>query len=764
MRKQMDTVLGKEFGKIKRSDLYVWIIIGILALYLGYVISNCFINGEFSIYRLENVDALFVHPIQLRPNGQTPICMMAAGVIWLMAFVMWYDRVSKKYMDGQEYGTARWGNIREFNEALTTNCKRGKIENKGNRILSKNLRVAYDTRITERNNNMVVIGGSGAGKTAFLLAPNLLNLYGSNVYTDPKGSLIKDYGNYLEANGVTVQVLNLNDMEQSMRYNPFVFIRDQTDLDMMATNIFMNTAPENAGNSSDPFWDDAAIMLLKALMFYIWLECPRIEVEEHVISYKDGPLDIDTGLYKQIPDETEKIYLRLGQDFSTLLKLADECEVSGDDSPSAMDRRMEELEKENPKGSQHPAVIWYRRCMKGAPDTKRSILAVLYARISRFDNPKLLRILSGNDLELDKMGTEKRIALFIVVPETDDTYNFLPGILYTQMFQQHFDAAKRTEDNRLPIPVGYWFDEFVNIPMPRNFEKIQATVRSYNMYMVIFLQSKSQLETKYKDNAWQGVIGNCDTMVYLGGNEETSFEYVAKMLGKFTIDKRSSGETRGSNASSSLNYDRLGRQFEPDEIRMLPNSKEIVLYRSYYPLIDDKLKCWEMQEYADAMKYGKYETVLQNEEMDTAGLFEGCKGKIPEINTVQVDMLDFLKADLYSAGWDTLAPEKIAGEMQNKEFQDAAEKAIESAKREERKLKELEDQAARREANIEAYEKAEGLVSYILSEHVTELQKKYYRMGVEKGFAQLDIMKIINPRFSDMEMRNAFDLILLLYR
>lgn len=767
MKKEEDTILGREFGKIHRYDIWLWILIAILFLYVGYCVSNLFVNNEFSMYRLENIDHLFLHPLQLRPNKQTPICLVGMGILWLMCFAFWYDRATKKYLDGQEYGTSRWGNIRQFNSEMTANCKNGKTENEGNRILSQSIRVAYDTNLTARNNNMVIIGGSGAGKTAFMLTPNLLNLYGSNVYTDPKGSLVKDYGNYLEAHGVEVQLLNLNDMDQSMRYNPFIFIRDQIDLDIMATNIFTNTAPENTGNvmGADPFWEDSAIMLLKAIMFYIWLECPRMEKKTKIISYREIPANVETGQYRKIPDETETYYERLDKDFSTLLKLTDECEVSDDNELSAMDRRILELERENPRGAAHPAVVWYRRCMKGAADTKRSILSVLYSRISRFDNPKLLRILSGNDLELKKMGTEKKIALFIVIPETDDTYNFVPGILYTQLFQQLFDAAKATEGNKLPIPVGFWLDEFANIPMPRNFDKIVATVRSYNMYTCIFLQSLSQIKTKHKNEEWEGIVGNCDTFIYLGGNEASTFDYVARQIGSFTIDKRTSGETLGSQGSSSRSYDRMERQYKADEVRMLPNSKEIVLYRSTYPLIDKKIKCWTMPEYNEAKKLGEYRTPEIKEKINLKDFFQ-CKGDVPEINIQQVDALTFLKTDLFSQENQIKELEfnTILQEIQDKEFQEKVKLAELEARKEEEIKKKAMEQEEQHQKNRKAYEESKGdLVNYMLSGYLSELQIRYYKKCLESGFAKEEIYKIINPSFDEDRMEKVFHMVFSLY-
>lgn len=710
--------------------------------YVGICLSNTFVEGEISLERLGEIGEIALHPGQLCINDKILPCIGGSLLVWIMAFITWYATATMRLMHGKEYGTGRWGDINEFNSKNTQKCKKGKLANDGNRILSKYIRVAYDTTVTQRNNNQVIIGGSGSGKSAFILTPNLLNLHGSNVFTDPKGVLIKDYGNYLMKHNVDVQALNLCDMDQSMRYNPFDFIRDAMDVEKLANNIFTNTAPENYQGGPDPFWDNSATTLLEALMYYIWMECPRMDKEERVLSTK---MVTDTyGREMEVPDETEFVLVRLGRDFTSLLKLADECDVfekEGELSP--MDIRMKMLEKETPEGKYHPALVRYQRCWKGAADTKRSILSNLYSRISRFDNPKLLRILSGNDLQLKEMGTEKKIALFIIIPETDTTYNFLPGILYTQLFQQLFDAAKKAEKNTLPIPVGFWADEFANIPMPFGFENILATARSYNVYISIFLQSMAQLKSKYKDDKWEGIVGNADTMIYLGGNEASTFKYISEQLGKWTIDKRSTGESKGQHGSSSQNYDVLGRELmTPDEVRMLPNDQEIVLYRSEYPMLDDKLKCWTMPEYKEAKGYGKFEIEQKEEQMNPEDFFE-CKGEQIQVERYAVDLLKFLQTDFWVEERESarnVSEEEILCEMSTSEFSE--------------EIRELEEKNL--QERIQIYEKAGELFAYILTPGaITEEQKEVFQLCMAEKVPYDTIYHILNPKLNQAQMETA---------
>lgn len=748
---------------IKKSDICFWILMAVCAVYAGFCFSNTFTGGELSLDKLGEIDRLLMDPLSLEVNEKTPPCIGVFLVFWLMCFGTWYVNAIKRLMPGKEYGTAQWGNIEKFNRANTANCRKY-IDDSGNRILSKHIRVSYDTKITQKNNNQVIIGGSGAGKTAFILAPNLLNIYGSNVYTDPKGSLLKDYGSYLVHHGIDVQVLNLCDMDQSMRYNPFQFIRESTDVEKLANNIFTSTAPENYQGGQDPFWDNSATTLLESLMYYIWLECPRIDREERVVSTRT---QVDPyGQEYEIPDEKETVYVRLERDFTSLLKLADECNVPvKDDEMSKMDIRMQKLVNESPDGDHHPAVVRYQRCWKGAADTKRSILATLYSRISRFDNPKLLRILSGNDLQLKEMGTEKQISLFIIIPETDTTYNFLPGILYTQLFQQLFDAARASKDNRLPIPVGLWADEFANIPMPSNFENILATARSYNVYISIFLQSLAQLKSKYKDDKWEGIMGNADTLIYLGGNEQSTFKYISEQLGKWTIDKRSTGETLGSHGSSSRNYDVLGRELmSPDEVRMLPNDKEIVLYRSSYPMLDNKLKCWEMEKYQEAKQYGIYEMPEKEEELQLTDLLE-CKGEHIEQRTFTVDLLDFLRADFFEENGTArnVPEEEVLRELSKPDTRKQIKKQEEGeALQEERENK---TRGMDMEKRLNLYNEAKGLFDYlIIPGAVTPDQQAIYHKAQKEKLPDDMIYQLINPRFTKEEMESALKMAVLLFK
>ena len=736
--------------KEQKPYLGLWIALAIFAAYVGVVVSNLFDGSKFIPERLESLQHLFFHPWSLVWSDMTPVCILGTMAAWLIGLLVWLSYASQARMPGKEYGGAKWQDWRQFNKKYMEG--KGTVCNLGNRILSEHVRVSNNARKTGRNNNQIVLGGSGAGKTAFVLSPNLLNNLGeSSVITDPKGAILKDYGNYLIRHGIEVQTLNLCDMEQSMRYNPLEFVRDSVDVSRLAHNIFDNVDSENKNTNADPFWDASATTLLEAILFYIWMECPRIDSRERVLSTK---LVMNaSGGYTEIPDQYETEYRKLERDFTSILVLADECRVSDDPlEKSPMDQRMEKLAAESPQGEHHPAYIRYQRCWKGAADTKRSILSVLYSKISRFDNPKLLNILSGNDLQLLEMGMEKKIALFIIIPETDKTYNFLPGILYTQIFQQLFDAARAQDDNRLKIPVNFWLDEFLNIPMPTDFLEVLATARQYGCNISILIQALAGIKGKYDKERWESIVSNCDTMIYLGGNEHSTFKYLTEMLGKWTIQKQSMGVTRGTHGSSSKNTDILGRELmTPDEVRMLPNEKEIILYRGEYPILDTKMKCWTMTEWKEAKGYGMYRYHLEEEEITDLKNFLNCKGERLGIREMAVDLMEFLKYEFSKEdqGKDAEILEELCSEEAQAHIREYGK----------RNQEEANIQEAYR-VRMERYQNSEDLLSYVLQPGpggLTDLQKEYVKKATGLGIPEERILKIINPGFDKEQMEQALE-------
>jgi len=455
-------------------------------------------------------------------------------------------------MPGKEYGTSKLADIKQVNRFLAD-----KDEGR-NRILSQNVRMSLDTRHTKLNNNVLVIGGSGAGKTFYEVKPNLMQLNTSFILTDPKGELLRSEGQMLRNNGYNVKVINLLEMAKSDCYNPFAYIREETDVVKLITNIMSNTTPKGS-NPSDPFWEKAEGLFLQALFYYVWLE--------------------------------EKPSKR---NFASVLKLMEEAEVTEKGKPSMLDTRMKFLEATSPLKENHPAVKQYNKCMRGAGDTVRSIIISANSRLATLENKQVLRMLSRDELNLAELGIgvngdgKTKTALFCVIPDSDKSYNYIIGMLYTQIFQELYYQADFNCGGRLPVHVTFMLDEFANVALPDDYCSLLSTMRSREISSVIIIQNLAQIKALFKDT-WETIPGNCDSLVYLGGNEQSTHEYISKLLGKATIDKKSSGETRGRQGSSSRNYDVLGREImTPDEIRKMDNKKCLIFIRGFDPILDNK--------------------------------------------------------------------------------------------------------------------------------------------------------------------------------
>ena len=455
-------------------------------------------------------------------------------------------------MPGKEYGTSKLADIKQVNRFLAD-----KDEGR-NRILSQNVRMSLDTRHTKLNNNVLIIGGSGAGRTFYEVKPNLMQLNTSFILTDPKGELLRSEGEMLKNNGYNVKVINLLEMGKSDCYNPFAYIREETDVVKLITNIMSNTTPKGS-NPSDPFWEKAEGLFLQALFYYVWLE--------------------------------EKPSKR---NFASVLKLMEEAEVTEKGKSSMLDTRMKFLEATSPLKDNHPAVKQYNKCMRGAGDTVRSIIISANSRLVTLENKQVLRMLSRDELNLAELGIgvngdgKTKTALFCVIPDSDKSYNYIIGMLYTQIFQELYYQADFNCGGRLPVHVTFMLDEFSNVALPDDYCSLLSTMRSREISSVIIIQNLAQIKALFKDT-WETIPGNCDSLVYLGGNEQSTHEYISKLLGKATIDKRSSGETRGRQGSSSRNYDVLGREImTPDEVRKMDNKKCLIFIRGFDPILDNK--------------------------------------------------------------------------------------------------------------------------------------------------------------------------------
>lgn len=451
------------------------------------------------------------------------------------------------------------------------------VVNTMNRMLSANIMMQLDTRQTDLNDNILVIGGSGCGKSFKFAKPNILQMSSSFIITDPKGELCRDTAGFLEAYGYEIKVINLLDFKKSSRYNPFVYLKLDKDVMILIQNLIRNTTPKGA-SASDPFWEKAEAMLLQSLFFYAW---------------KEGMLNEETG----------KVEHNIGVVLK-LLRLAEfEEDENGNKMPSELDDIMDELAEREPN---HPAVVNYNSVMRGAADTVRSIIISANSRLQYIQSPEIIDFMSEDEMDIPSIG-EKKTAVFCIIPDVDKTYNFLAGLFYTQAFQQLYYTADFIHDGRLPVHVTFLLDEFANVALPDDYTSLLSTMRSREISSIIIIQNYAQLKKLFKDD-YETIIGNCDTMIFLGGNEPGTHKELSEMIGKQTIYKTSHGETLGKNGSSSKNEDSLGRELMlPSEIRKLKRSECIVLINGFDAVKDKKIETWKHPLYKEMVRYGGYQ-------------------------------------------------------------------------------------------------------------------------------------------------------------
>lgn len=540
--------------KKKKPSVVLLVIGALLSAYFGYLVNGAWTKGMNISEFMDSINKVLANPIADYYKGAATVKAVLMAILIYAVMITMYYTSQRNLMPGKEYGTAKFANLSQVNKSL-----RDKDDRK-NRILSQNVRMSLDTRKTKLNNNVLIIGGSGAGKTFYEVKPNLMQMPDkcSFIVTDPKGEILRSTGEMLKNNGYNVKVINLIDMEQSDCYNPFSYIREETDVIKLITNLIANTTPKGT-TSADPFWEKAEGMFLQALFYYVWLEVPKNE-----------------------------------RNFETVLKLMGKAEVKEQGKPSQLDAIMSVLEETSPLGANHPAVKQYKKCMRGAGDTVRSIIISANSRLAFLENRKILRILSKDEMNLADIGIgvngdcETKTALFCVIPDSDKSYNFIIGMLYTQIFQELYYQADFNFGGRLPIHVTFMLDEFSNVALPDDFCSLLSTMRSREISSIIIIQNLAQIKALFKDT-WETIPGNCDTLIYLGGNEQSTHKYISELLGKGTIDKKSSGETRGRQGSSSRNYDVLGRELmTPDEARKFDNKKCLIFIRGFDPIVDNK--------------------------------------------------------------------------------------------------------------------------------------------------------------------------------
>ena len=456
-----------------------------------------------------------------------------------------YFSTRKNYRRNEEYGSAKWGDVKSI-------CKKYKDFNTptNNKILTQNFAIGLDGRKHRRNLNLLICGGSGAGKTRFFAKPNVMQCNTSMVILDPKGEIVRDTGELLEKKGYKVKILDLINMDKSHCYNPFVYLKTDNDVQKLVTNLFKSTTPKGS-QSNDPFWDTAASMLLLALIFYLWYEAPEEE-----------------------------------QNFTMVMEMLRAGDVKEDDDMylSTLDVLFEKLEASNPE---HIALKYYRDYHSGSAKTLKSIQITLASRLEKFNLESLSKLTMTDELELEKLG-EQKVALFALIPDNDTSFNFIVSILYTQLFQQLFYSADHKHGGRLPVHVHFIMDEFANVSLPDDFDKILSVMRSREVSVSIILQNLAQLKALF-EKQWESIVGNCDEFLYLGGNEQSTHKYVSELMGKENLDLNTYGKSHGRNGSYSTNYQQTGRDLlTPDEVRMLDNKYAILFVRGERPIKDLK--------------------------------------------------------------------------------------------------------------------------------------------------------------------------------
>ena len=529
-------------GKLSRTNLILYSFGLIPVVWLGLLVAPAITNGGI-VELVKNLGNVFNNPFSIN------ICegSLKTVLIFIFAYILGigiYISTARNYRRREEHGSAKWG------DAATINNKYSDKDKEQNKILTKSTRIGLDGRKHRRNLNVLVCGGSGSGKTRFYAKPNIMNANTSFITLDCKGEILRDTGSLLEQKGYKIKVLDLINMEKSHCYNPFAYLRNDNDIQRLVTNLFKNTTPKGS-QSQDPFWDQAAMMLLLALVFYLHYEAPEDE-----------------------------------QNFPMVMEMIRAGEVREDDDTfkSPLDELFSRLEYRNPE---HIALKYYRNYRSGSGKTLKSIQITLVSRLEKFNLDSLASITQTDELELWKLGEEKT-ALFAIIPDNDSSFNFIVGMLYTQLFQQLYYQADVVHGGRLPVHVHFVMDEFANVALPDEFEKLLATMRSREISVSIIIQNLAQLKALF-EKQWESIVGNCDEFLYLGGNEQSTHEYVSKLLGKETIDTNTYGQSHGRNGNYSTNWQITGRELmTPDEVRMLDNQYALLFIRGERPVKDFK--------------------------------------------------------------------------------------------------------------------------------------------------------------------------------
>ncbi len=510
-------------------------------VWLALLLAPHLQGGLPEIFR--DFGSIMQDPLHIVLCGDSLKTVLAFLLIYAVAAAVLLSS-DRNYRKREEHGSAKWGNVGSINRKYASH------EKSASKILTQHVSIGLDGRQHKRNLNVLVCGGSGSGKTRFYAKPNLLQANSSFVVLDPKGELLRDTGKLLQKNGYVIKVIDLVNMDRSHCYNPFVYLRTDNDIQRLVTNLFKNTTPKGSQNK-DPFWDQAAMMLLLALVFYLFYEAPPEE--------QNFPMVMDM--------------IRAG-----------DVKEENDDYLSPLDLLFDRLEKRNPE---HVALKYYRSYRSGSGKTLKSIQITLLSRLEKFNLESLAGITQTDEMELSLLGEEKR-AIFAVIPDNDSSFNFIVGMLYTHLFQQLYHPADIIHHGRLPIHVHFVMDEFANVALPDEFDKLLSTMRSREISVSIIIQNMAQLKALY-EKQWESITGNCDEFLYLGGNEQSTHEYVSKLLGKETVDMNTYGQSKGRSGTYSTNWQLTGRELmTPDEVRLLDNRNALLFVRGERPVMDLK--------------------------------------------------------------------------------------------------------------------------------------------------------------------------------
>jgi len=527
-----------------KTLIIVFICLSPVVIWLALLFAGCYQEGNKLFELLERITIALENPMKITFTEYSLKTVLIFLFFYAMGVGVYFSSRENR-RPGEEHGSAKWGVVSQIVKRYADHKERF-----NNLLFSQTMRIGLNAKKHRRNLNVLVVGGSGAGKTRFYAKPNIMQCNTSFIIADPKGEMLRSVAPLLLEKGYDVKVFNLITPSNSDGYNPFTYIRTDEDVIKLITNLIQNTTPKNA-QQNDPFWEKSEIALDTALMLYLLHEAP--------------------------PEE---------QNFEMLMFLIENAAAMEDDDEyqSPVDLLFQGLEDENPE---HIALKQYKIFKQASGKTAKSILISAAVRLAAFNLPEIARMTSYDNLDLGSMG-EKKKAIFCVIPDNDNSFNYLVGMLYTQAFQELYYRADHKHGGELPIPVHFVMDEFANVALPDNFERLLATMRSRRISVSIIIQNMAQLKALFKDS-WESLVGNCDTMLYLGGNEQSTHEYISKMLGKETIDTRTRGITRGSHGSSNTNYQNAGRELLTlDEVRLLDNSNALIFIRGEKPIMDKK--------------------------------------------------------------------------------------------------------------------------------------------------------------------------------